>query len=137
MTTARLLVAVDELERRDIPRMGYRFSITGWLTRFLVMSGREASGLVKTARSLAKMTSARIGALSGELSSGAVRVLAVACDRYPDEFLHSEDVLVNAGVTLMPRELQHLLSVWGQQVNHADAFKDTTVRVERRSLFWS
>ncbi|MCH7669362.1 MAG: DUF222 domain-containing protein [Acidobacteria bacterium] len=117
--------------------MGYRLSTTGWLTRFLVMSGREASGLVKTARSLAKMGSARVKALGGELSSGAVRQLAVARDRYPDECLRSEDVLVNAGVTLAPRELQHLLSVWGQQVNHADALKDTSERVERRGLFWS
>ncbi len=137
VATAELLVVVDEIETRDIPRVGYRLSTTGWVAKWLRMSRREASGLVKTARSLAKMFDVAARALTGEITAGGVKQLALARDRYPEEFARSEHVFVDAAVTLAPRQLCRVLGVWEQQVNHAAALKDTDERVERRGLYWS
>jgi hypothetical protein len=90
VASAQLLVVVDEIETRDIPRVGYRLSVTGWVAKFLRMSRREASGLVKTARSLAKMPDVAARALKGEITASGVKQLALARDRYPDEFARSE-----------------------------------------------
>ena len=137
VASAQLLVVVDEIETRDIPRVRYRLSVTGWVAKWLRMSRREASGLVKAARSLVKMPDVAARALTGEITASGVKQLALARDRYPDEFARSETIFVDAAVSLAPRQLRHVLGVWEQQVNHAAALKDADERIERRGLYWS
>jgi hypothetical protein len=62
---ARLLVLTHEVDRRGVTETAYGLSTRDWLGSRCQMTGREASGTLKTARALAHMPQVANKAVTG------------------------------------------------------------------------
>ncbi len=136
-STAQLLVRVAELDRREIPRTEHLLSSTQWLKRFCRMTSTEASGTLKTARALAHMPAITRAAVDGEVVPTAVRLLARARDRHPDEFVDHEAVFADVATYLSVRDLKRAVSHWEQQVDYDEALTGVEDDGHRRELFFN
>ncbi|MEN8238861.1 MAG: DUF222 domain-containing protein [Actinomycetota bacterium] len=135
-SNARLLLLIAEFDRRNIPSTEYELSTTAWLKHRCRMSATEASGTVKTARSLTEMPTVTEQALSGNVVQSAVKLLARVRDTHPDEFPLHEAVFADVASYLGPKDMRRVVSHWEQQVDYPAAVADTeSVRRSRRFYF--
>lgn len=135
-SSAQLLVLIAELDRRQIPRSEHELSTTAWLMHFCRMAATEASGTVKTARSLTLMPQITEQAVAGNITPNGVKLLALARDKHPDEFTEHETVFADIATYLDARDLRQVLSVWEQQVDFPAALEDAeSARLRRRFYF--
>jgi hypothetical protein len=135
-SSAQLLLLIAELDRRQIPRSEHELSTTAWLMHFCRMAATEASGTVKTARSLTLMRQITEQAIAGNITPNGVKLLALARDQHPDEFTQHETVFADIATYLDARDLRQALSVWEQQVDFPAALEDAeSARLRRRFYF--
>jgi len=135
--TARLLVLTNELDRRGVTNTMYGLSTTEWLGSAGRMTAREASGTVKTARSLAQMPTVAQQAVAGNIVTSGVKLLAMIRDRHPDEFLHHEQVFTNIATRLDAKDLRVAVSRWEQDINYDKALADVEYDTRWRELFFN
>jgi hypothetical protein len=126
---------VRELERRNIPELEHRLSMTGWLKKFLRMTPGDASGIVKTARAMVHMPTVTDNALSGSVPPRSTQLLGQARDRYPSEFEDHEAVFGDVATYLTAKDLSRVVAHWEQQVNYPKSLSDVEHRDRRRSLY--
>jgi hypothetical protein len=132
-SSAQLLVLVAEMDRRQIPRTEHELSTTVWLRHFCRMTATEASGTVKTARSLVEMPTIAEQAVAGNIVPNGLMLLAQARDKHPDEFSDHETVFAEVATYLDTFDLRRAVSHWEQQVDYPAALDDTeTARRLRR-----
>jgi len=131
----RLAVQVREAERRNIPEELYGLGTTGWLRYTTAMTTAEASGMVKTGRAMAHMSTITEKALRGDIPHHSVRLLAQARDRHGDEFSDHEAVFADIGTHLSVKDLRRAIDHWEQQINYHDAIHDAHKRDQLRSLY--
>ncbi len=136
-STAQLLVRVAELDRRHIPRTEHLLSSTQWLKRFCGMTPTEASGTLKTARALVHMPTITRTAITGDLVPTAVRLLAQARDRHPDEFADHEVLFADIATRLSVRDVKRAVSHWEQQVAYDEALTGVEDDTQVRELFFN
>lgn len=103
---------------------------------FCRMAATEASGTVKTARSLTLMPQITEQAVAGNITPNGVKLLALARDKHPDEFTEHETVFADIATYLDARDLRQALSGWEQQVDFPAALEDAeSARLRRRFYF--
>ena len=130
---AQLLATINELDRREIPAAEHHLSTTNWLGHFCRMSPSEASGVAKTARSLVHMPQVERQAVTGQVSSASLRVVAQARDRHPEAFAAHESVFAELATSLDARDLRRAISHWEQQVDDPAALDGAdSLRDQRR-----
>lgn len=130
---AQLLVMINELDRREVPATEHQLSTTNWLGYFCRMSPSEASGVTKTARSLAQMPQVERQAIAGSVPSASLRLLSRARDRHPDAFAVHESVFADLAASLDARDLRHAISHWEQQIDYPAALESAdSLRDQRR-----
>ena len=134
---ARLLVLTEELDRRRVTETVHALSTTQWLRHRCRMTGREASGTLKTARALAQMPAVAEQAVTGQIVTSGVKLLTRARDRHPEEFVHHEPVLADAATYLNARDLRIAVEHWDQQVDYETALSSVEDDAESRELFFS
>lgn len=135
-SSAQLLLLIAELDRRRIPRSEHELSTTAWLMYFCRMAATEASGTVKTARSLTLMPQITEQAVAGNITPNGVKLLGLARDKHPDEFTEHETVFADIATYLDARDLRQALSGWEQQVDFPAALEDAeSARLRRRFYF--
>jgi hypothetical protein len=132
---AQFALQVRELERRDVPRLDHGLTMTGWLKKYCHMSGAEASGTVKTARSMAHMPTVATNALQGLVPPRSVQLLAQASARHSRAFQDHETVFGDASTFLSVTDLRKVISHWEQQVAYPEVLRDTERRERLRSLY--
>ena len=131
---AWLLRAVEELDRRRIPERTHILTTRQWLKRFCQMTGAAASTTVMCARSLVHMPDVAKRAEVGSVPSGNLTQIAQARRRHPEEFEIHEPVFADVATYLDAREMRRVIGHWEQQVDHADAVRRCTDRVQRRRM---
>jgi hypothetical protein len=136
-SSAQLLVLIAEMDRRQIPRTEHELSTTAWLGHFCRMTATEASGSVKTARALTQMPEIAEQAVAGNIVTNAVRVLAQARDKHPEEFTQHEVVFADVATYLDARDLRRAVSHWEQQVDYPGALDDTETGRRRRRFYFN
>jgi hypothetical protein len=100
------------------------------------MSATEASGTVKTARSLSEMPDVAEQAIAGNVVQSAVKLLARARDIHPEKFAEDETMFADIAGYLDPGDLRKAVSYWHQQVDYPSALDDTeSMRRSRRFYF--
>jgi hypothetical protein len=134
-SSAQLLVLVAEMDRRQIPRTEHELSTTAWLRHFCHMTATEASGTVKTARSLVEMPTIAEQAVAGNIVPNGLRLLAQARDKHPDEFADHETVFAEVATYLDTLDLRRAVSHWEQQVDYPAALDDTETARQRRRFY--
>jgi hypothetical protein len=132
---AQFTLQVREMERRDIPRLDHGLTMTGWLKKHCRMSPTEASGIVKTARTMAHMPTTTTNALTGTVPPRSVQLLSQVRDRHPNPFLDHELVFGDIATYLSVTDLRKAISHWEQQVAFPQALKDLEHRDRLRSLY--
>jgi hypothetical protein len=134
---ARLLVLTNELDRRRITEDVYALATTAWLRSRCRMTAREASGTVKTARSLAQMPSVAQEAVTGAIVTSGVKLLAMIRDRHPDEFSDHEDTFADIATHLDTKELRSVVTRWEQDVDYDAARADAEYDAWGREVFFN
>jgi hypothetical protein len=134
---ARMLVLTEELDRRRVTETGHGLSTTAWLQYRCRMTPREASGTVKTARALAHMPQVAEKAVTGEIVTSSVKLLARTRDRHPDEFSVHESVFADTAVRLDPSDLRVAVSEWEQDIDFKEALADVEYDTWGRELFFN
>jgi len=134
---AQLLTLIAELDRRQIPRTEHELSTTTWLMHVCRMTATEASGTVKTARSLTHMPAIAAQAATGNITPSGVRLLALARDKHPDEFAAHETVFADVATYLDARDLRRAVSHWEQQVDYPTALEDAESAYRRRRFYFN
>jgi len=134
---ARLLVLTNELDRRQVTETTYALSTTSWLHSMCRMTAREASGTVKTARALAQMPMVADKAVTGEIVTSGVKLLAMTRDRYPDEFADHEAAFIDIAVHGDTKDLRVGVSEWEQDINYDKALADVEYDAWGRELFFN
>ena len=134
---ARLLVLTDELDRRQVTESVCGLSTKDWLRSECRMTAREASGTVKTARALAKMPTVAEQAVTGNIVTSGVKLLAMSRDRHPDEFASHEDVFAEAAARLDPGDLRGAVSRWEQDIDYDEALRDAEYDAWGREVFFN
>jgi hypothetical protein len=135
-SSALLLTMVAELDRREIPRAEHQLSTTMWLRHFCRMTATDASGTTKTARALTAMPAIAREAVAGAIPSAGVRMLAMARDKHPNEFVEHEAVFAEVATYLDTRDLRRAISHWEQQVDYPSALIDAEKARERRRFYF-
>jgi hypothetical protein len=136
-SSAQLPVMVVELDRRQIPRTEHDYSTTAWLRHFCRMTGMEASGTVKTARSLSEKPEIAGQAIAGNIAPNGVKLSAQSCDIHPDEFADREAVFADIATYLDTRDLRRAVSLWEQQVDFPAALEDVAAAHARRRVYFN
>ncbi len=131
----RLALQVREAERRGIPETRYGLGTTGWLRHTTAMTVSEASGTVKTGRTLAHMPTVTEKALSGDIPYHSVRLLAQARDRHRHEFVSHEEVFADIGTYLSVKDLRRAIDHWEQQISFHGAVDAAHKRDQLRGLY--
>jgi hypothetical protein len=134
---ARLLVMTNELDRRHVTETTHGLSTTAWLGQRCRMTSREASGTLKTARALAQMPHVAEEAVTGQIVTSGVKLLARARDRHPDEFVDHEPIFADAATYLNARDLRVAVGHWDQQVDFGGALDDAQSDTDTRELFFN
>ncbi|MCL1586789.1 MAG: HNH endonuclease [Actinomycetia bacterium] len=134
---ARLLVLTNELDERRITEGGYGLSTTAWLQSTCQMTGREASGTVKTARALAHMPQVADRAVTGEIVMSGVKLLAMTRDRHPDKFADHEAMFVDIAMHGNPKDLRIEVSEWEQDINYDEALGSAEYDTWGREVFFN
>jgi hypothetical protein len=101
------------------------------------MTGREASGTLKTARALAQIPLVAEEAVTGAIVKSGVELLTRAHDRHPDEFLSHEAIFADAGTYLDARDLRIAVEHWDQQVDFEGTLDEVQDDASRRELFFN
>lgn len=136
-SNAQLLIMVAEMDRRETPQMEHGLSPTVWLKHFCRMSAAEASGTVKTARSLTYMPEIIEQAVAGNIPPDGLKTLALARDKHPDDFAEHESVFAEIASYLDPQDLRRAVSHWEQQVDYPAALEDTESARQRRRFYFN
>ena len=136
-SNAQLLVMIAEMDRREIPQMEHGLSPTAWLKHFCRMSAAEASGTVKTSRSLTHMPEITEQAVAGNIPPNGLKTLALTRDKRPDHFVEHESVFAEIASYLDPQDLRRAVSHWEQQVDYPAALEDTESARQRRRFYFS
>ena len=134
---ARLLVLANELDKRRVTETAHALSTTAWLRHRCRMTPREASGTVKTARALASMPQVAEEAVTGQIVTSGVKLLAMARDRHPDEFVHHEEIFADAATYLNAKDLRIAVEHWNQALDFDAALNDAEDDASRRELFFN
>ena len=134
---ARLLLRIAELDERQLPRTHHELSTTRWLMRFCRMTAAEASGTLKTARALTHLPTISSNALTGSIVPNAVRMLAQARDRHPDEFACHEEVFADAATHLSIKDLKRAIGHWDQQVDYDQALERVDDDAQVHEMFFN
>jgi len=134
---ARMLVLTNELDERRVTEASHCLSTTAWLRSVCRMTGREASGTVKTARALAQMPRVAQEAVTGEIVASGVKLLAMTRDRHPDAFVDHEEVFIAIATDGDTRDLRVAISEWEQVVNFEKALEDAEYDKWGRELFFN
>ena len=134
---ARLLVLTNELDQRQVAETEHGLSTTKWLRHSCRMTGREASGTVKTARALAAMPLIGEEAVTGAIVTSGVKLLTQARDRHPDEFPSHEAIFADAATYLNARDLRIAVAHWDQQVDFEGALDEVRDDADTRELFFN
>ena len=134
---ARLLVLTDELDQRRLTEAVCGLSTKDWLRSECRMTAREASGTVKTARALAKMPAVAQQAVTGEIVTSGVKLLAMTRDRHPQEFTDHEATFVNVATNGDSKDLRVAVSEWEQDVNYNEAVADAQYDAWGREVFFN
>jgi hypothetical protein len=134
---SRLLVLTNEMDLRRVSETEHGLSTTAWLKHRCRMTAREASGTVKTARALAAMPTVAEEAITGEIVTSGVKLLAQARDRHPAEFADHEAIFADAATYLNARDLRIAVAHWDQQVDFEGALDEVEHDGEIRELFFN
>jgi len=134
---ARLLVLTTEVDQRQVTDNQYALSTTAWLQTTCLMTAREASGTVKTARALAEMPMVAERAVTGEIVTSGVKLLAMARDRHPDEFADHEQVFVDIATRGDTKDLRVAVSEWEQAIDYDEAVRDAEYDAWGREVFFN
>jgi hypothetical protein len=134
---ARLLVLTNELDRRLVTETTYALSTTSWLQAMCQMTGREASGTVKTARALAHMPQVADKAVTGEIVASGVKLLAMTRDRHPDNFSDHEAAFVDIATHGTPKDLRVEVSEWEQDIDYNEALANAEYDAWGRELYFN
>jgi hypothetical protein len=101
------------------------------------MTGREASGTVKTARALAHMPQVADKAVTGEIVASGVKLLAMTRDRHPDEFSDYEAAFLDIAAHGNTKNLRVAVSEWEQGIDYDEALADVEYDGWGRELFFN
>ena len=134
---ARLLVLTSEMDRRGISETVHGLSTTAWLRHRCRMTGREASGTLKTARTLAEMPLVAEQAVTGNIVTSGVRLLSRARDRHPEAFTHHEKVFAGVATYLNARDLRIAVAHWDQAVDFEMNLNDAEADADTKELFFN
>jgi len=132
-----LALLVREIDRRDLPELDEHLSTTGWLKHHTRMTGAEASGMTKMARSLAHMPMVVERALGGEVPARSVQLIAQARDRHRDAFVGHEEVFADISTYLSVKDMRSAISHWEQQIDYPGALSDAQQGEDRRGVYLS
>jgi hypothetical protein len=131
---ARRLQWLADLERRATYRRDGYLSIAAWLAdRFRVAAG-TAKQQAKVATALQEMPEVREALASGELSTGAARVLVSAREAHPEVFALQERALVEEARTRPVDELRRVVEDWSSSADQEDALQQAEHLRERRHM---
>jgi hypothetical protein len=111
-----------ELERREVWSRDGHLSLASWLGSRHRVAPSTAAGHVRMARALEVMPVAADALASGDVSSAAVSLLAAAREAAPEQFVRSEESLVDAARTLSVDHLKNVVTRWRH--DHADEAED-------------
>ncbi|MDJ0791405.1 MAG: DUF222 domain-containing protein [Acidimicrobiia bacterium] len=131
---AQLTLRVAEYHRRGLAESTHALSTKQWLAHRCRITKPHAASLLHTGRSLAATTHVREAALTGAITSVAVKKLTAARDRHPRQFPLHDGVLAEAATYLDPAELQRAIQHWEQQVDHPSAVAQVKAKRDRRRL---
>ena len=134
---ARLLVLTNEMDRRGVTETAHALSTTAWLRHRCRMTGREASGTIKAARSLAEMPLVAEQAIAGSIVTSGVKLLTRARDRHPEAFAHHESVFADVATYLDARDLRIAVAHWDQAVDYETNLDDTASEADTKELFFN
>jgi hypothetical protein len=123
-----------ELERRGPWRRDGFVSGSAWLADRFGLSSAGAREQMKVAVALEEMPLARRALDAGEVSSSAVRILAVAMEDHPEAFRAQEAALVDQAQTRGVDELRRVMGEWSQAVDAEDGAAAMQRMRDRRSL---
>jgi hypothetical protein len=130
----RLAIRVAEYDRRGLAAEGHVLSTKQWLTHTCRITTSHAATLLRTGQALEHMPNVTALAASGAITTGAVRKLTAARNRYPEAFVLHEVVLADAATYLRPRDLRRAIAHWEQQVSYPDAVAEVASKRQRRRL---
>src|SRR5207247_2007665 len=97
---------VTEVERRGSYRREGYLSVSSWLAHRLRLAFSDAVRRLRAARALEHMPETAEALREGEISRSAVATLVSARETNPEEFSHSEGVLVDSARSLSIRDLR-------------------------------
>ena len=136
-TTAELACLVAELDTRGLTEIDEGLSTTAWLRHRCRMTPTEASGTLKTARTLADMPTILANALDGQVPARSLQMLSQARDRHIEAFELHEAIFGDAATWLSVGDLRKAISHWDQQVDYELTLEDTQDSEERAELFFT
>jgi len=136
-THVELALLVREIDRRDLAELDEHLSTVGWLKYHTRMTGAEASGVTKMARSLIHMPTVVERALAGEVPARSVQLIAQARDRHSDAFVEHEEVFGDISTYLSVGDMRRAISHWEQQVNYPEALADAERAESQRAVYLS
>jgi hypothetical protein len=131
---AKRLRWLAELEKRASYRRNGYLSSAAWLSDRFGLAFAAAKQEVKVATALGEMPAAREALSSGEVSTGAVRVLVGARDAHPEAFSDQEGALVSQAQARSVDELRAVIREWSRSVDEEDALQAAERLRERRHL---
>jgi hypothetical protein len=130
-----LSLLVRELDQRHLPELEEHLSTVGWLNRHTTMTPAQASGTLKTGRTIQHMPTVATNALRGVVPWHTVRVLSQARNRHKPEFALQEGVFGDIATYLSVRDLKRAVGYWEQQINYDEALTNVEHHDRLRSLY--
>jgi Domain of unknown function (DUF222) len=100
---------VCEADRRRSYALDGHLSMTAWLRHRLGIAGSAAAEHVRMGRALGSLPGAREAFADGQISTAALSLLIGALDADPEQYVRSEEMLVDLSRTLPVRDLQSAL----------------------------
>jgi hypothetical protein len=115
---AERLRRLAEIDRRGLFERDGHLSAASWLASGFKVAWGGAREQVRVARALDRMARARCAFEAGEVSMSGVRVLATAHEAEPEAFARAEAELVGAARIHSVGDLQRVVALWRQTVEH-------------------
>ena len=131
---AERLRRLAEIDRRGLSARDGHLSTASWLAATHRMTWGAARSSVRVARALEQMPRTRAALRDGDVSLGAVRLLAEARAIHPEAFGAAETALVQAARIHPVGELRRVVACWTEQVQRERAEDGADPRSVRRRL---
>lgn len=130
----RLALAAAEHDRRGIAKQRHVLTTKQWLAHACRISPSLAASTLRVGRALADMPTTTGLALTGSITTAAVRKLTSARDRHPAEYPLHEAVLAQAASRLRPKDITRAINHWEQQIDYPSTIAEIASKRRRRRL---